>query len=249
MWRGQRAEQQHSRRSFDCMLDWLLLLFGTAPCGNCLQESGFSLFSAVRVTGAVWEPAARPALENCVQILSRAVVPNNTRKRIICRMGCRIYLCNVFHYVDVQERRLCLRRPKRKWVRNPFFFQMSKMPLSRALNPSLLGTTVRTAAVLAHRPHTELNMKTDVSGRIRKTEPRPSGRIDVKQQRDINWHFNLDLKRKQLKLKLGTFLLVHVQQHRRSWWWVSAMMFSYWMTSSHELNSDDVIKTHLTRIR
>lgn len=78
------------------------------------------------------------------------------------------------------------------------------MPLSRALNPSLLGTTVRTAAVLAHRPHTELNMKTDVSGRIRKTEPRPSGRIDVKQQRDINWHFNLDLKRKQLKLKLGT---------------------------------------------
>lgn len=131
MWRGQRAEQQHSRRSFDCMLDWLLLLFGTAPCGNCLQESGFSLFSAVRVTGAVWEPAARPALENCVQILSRAVVPNNTRKRIICRMGCRIYLCNVFHYVDVQERRLCHKRPKRKWVRNPFFFSDVKNALEQ----------------------------------------------------------------------------------------------------------------------
>lgn len=89
----------------------------------------------------------------------------------------------------------------------PFFFWRQKCPWAGHWIPRGFVRTVRTAAVLAHRPHTELNMKTDVSGRIRKTEPRPSGQIDVKQQRDINWHFNLDLKRKQLKPKLGTFYL------------------------------------------
>lgn len=86
-----------------------------------------------------------------------------------------------------------------------------KMPLSKALTPSLLHLNghERTAAVPALRPRTESNMKTRVS---LEGENKLPGRIGVK---TIAGELKLAFSRKQLELEFGTVCSCAAASQRR----------------------------------
>ena len=67
----------------------------------------------------------------------------------------------------------------------------------------------------------------------------------MKQQRDINWHFNLEFKGKQLKLKLGTLHLFMCSSTDDG----DDERLRVCLIDSHKLNSNDVIESYFTCIR
>lgn len=156
MW---RENEQRSRiaevQLFNCMLDWLLLLFGTIPPWELFGEVRFrSLFSCQGYRSCLVTCCWTGSGDLCSNLLMRLYCITLRHELSAGEMQniCMTAVRTLGSIISTFRKNLCVRRQKLLLSTD-----YVKIPLSKAVTPSLyhLNSWGRTATVLALRPHTD----------------------------------------------------------------------------------------------